>query len=186
MATRINEVHKNQAYFITFTCYKFLSLIEMANSYKAFYNWFDYLKNKKVSILSFVIMPNHFHAVLFIPEECDKTINQLVSNGKRFIAYDIIKNLRTQENNILNTLHDGVTSKMAKSGNTHRVFITSFDCKNIFSEKMMLTKLDYIHNNPITGKWNLAVQKTDYKHSSAAFYELNEVNKWVVNYNHIF
>ncbi len=32
----------------------------------------------------------------------------------------------------------------------------SFDAKPIFSEKFLLQKLNYIHYNPVKGKWRLA------------------------------
>ncbi|HMT76034.1 MAG TPA: hypothetical protein PKA77_18310 [Chitinophagaceae bacterium] len=34
----------------------------------------------------------------------------------------------------------------------------------------MLQKLNYIHDNPCKGKWNLAAATVDYEHSSAKFY----------------
>jgi hypothetical protein len=37
---------------------------------------------------------------------------------------------------------------------------------------MLWQKLDYIHRNPVSGKWNLAPDFTKYPHSSAGFYEL--------------
>lgn len=36
---------------------------------------------------------------------------------------------------------------------------------------MLEPKLDYMHHNPVKGKWNLADDFTKYPHSSAAFYE---------------
>ncbi len=32
-------------------------------------------------------------------------------------------------------------------------------------------KLNYIHHNPVTGKWKLAKDFVSYEHSSASFYE---------------
>jgi hypothetical protein len=43
------------------------------------------------------------------------------------------------------------------------------------SEKMVEQKLDYIHHNPVRGKWNLVDDFAKYPHSSAAFYELGEM-----------
>ena len=40
-------------------------------------------------------------------------------------------------------------------------------------------KLDYIHHNPVSGKWNLCNEFTDYAHSSAAFYVLNRPHVFV-------
>jgi hypothetical protein len=37
-------------------------------------------------------------------------------------------------------------------------------------ETRLRQKLDYIHNNPCTGKWNLADCPENYIHSSAGFY----------------
>ncbi len=36
---------------------------------------------------------------------------------------------------------------------------------------MLEQKLDYIHANPISGKWNLVDDYANYEHSSARFYE---------------
>jgi hypothetical protein len=32
-------------------------------------------------------------------------------------------------------------------------------------------ELNYIHYNPVTGKWNIATDFVSYEHSSASFYE---------------
>ena len=37
----------------------------------------------------------------------------------------------------------------------------------------MKQRLDNIHHHPCVKKWNLAIEFTDHKHSSAGFYELN-------------
>jgi REP element-mobilizing transposase RayT len=54
----------------------------------------------------------------------------------------------------------------------HQVFKPSFDARLILDEKMLFQKMDYIHNNPVRGKWNLVSDFVLYPHSSAAFYEL--------------
>lgn len=36
---------------------------------------------------------------------------------------------------------------------------------------MIIEKLNYIHNNPISKKWKLVENAIDYEHSSAQFYE---------------
>jgi len=40
-----------------------------------------------------------------------------------------------------------------------------------------------MHQNPVSGKWNLAKDFTSYEHSSAAFYELGISSRFVpLNY----
>jgi len=48
-------------------------------------------------------MPNYLH-VLFGFRFADKSINTIISNGKRFIAYEIVK--RLQEQNINDILRN--------------------------------------------------------------------------------
>jgi len=86
------------------------------------------------------------------------------------------------ENELLNTLAKGVQLKERKKGKKHQVFKLSFDAKLCFSESMLEKKLDYIHANPVSGKWNLASDFIHYKHSSAAFYEKDEIG--CVNVTH--
>ena len=38
-------------------------------------------------------------------------------------------------------------------------------------------KIDYIHNNPLSKKWNLVLKQEDYYYLSANLY-LNEDKKW--------
>ena len=53
------------------------------------------------------------------------------------------------------------------------MFRLSFDAKLCFNERMLEQKLDYIHNNPVSGKWDLVNDYVDYKYSSAGFYQIN-------------
>ncbi len=87
-------------YFITFTCYSWLPLIALTNGYDLLYNWFDHLKRKGHFIVGYVIMPNHIHALIGF-RNTGQSINTIVGNGKRFIAYDIIKRLQEQQNDQL-------------------------------------------------------------------------------------
>ena len=44
----------------------------------------------------------------------------------------------------------------------------------------MKQKLDYMHDNPVRGKCNLATTAADYEHSSARFYTCNEHSAYIV------
>ncbi len=48
----------------------------------------------------------------------------------------------------------------------------------MFSRKVMEQKLDYIHNNPVQGKWMLVNNLLDYKYSSVRFYEMDEYEEY--------
>jgi REP element-mobilizing transposase RayT len=158
-------------YFITLTCCRWLHLFAIADAYDAVYKWFDYLKNKGHYIVGYVIMPNHLHALLAFRNTQGQSINLIVGNGKRFMAYDIISRLEVKnETHLLEQLAAFVNSTERRRGKLHEVFEPSFDWKECYSDKFIAQKLDYIHANPCVGKWNLADEPWNYSHSSATFY----------------
>ena len=159
-------------YFCTFTCFQWLPLIEKTKSYDLLYNWFSILKRENVCVVAYVIMPNHLHCILYF-RESKFDLNKMIGNAKRFIAYEIVSRLqKNRESVLLKVLTNAVTDREKKKGQLHRVFKSSFDAKAIFSDKFLMQKINYIHHNPVSGKWNLANDFVSYEHSSAAFYEL--------------
>lgn len=93
MALR-NQIDQGEGlYFIAFICCEWLTLFEIANGYDTVYKWFDYLKSKNHFVKGYEIMPNHLH-VLIDFSASSKSVNTIVSNGKRFIAYEIVKSYR--------------------------------------------------------------------------------------------
>lgn len=182
MAIRTKQIEQNVIYFCTITCYNWLPLFEITNFYDHIYNWFSILKGKQVKIIGYVIIPNHLHLLLYIPEN-SKNINQVLSTAKRFMAYDIVTRLKKQrQEKILNNLKSGVQYNEIKKRKIHQVFQPSFDIKPCYSEKFIIQKLDYIHHNPVIGKWSLADDYAFYPHSSAGFYILNNESDFVTHY----
>ncbi len=161
----------NSFYFVTFTCYKWLSLFEETDSYDAVYKWFDCLYANNVCVTGYVIMPNHVHALLYF-HQMRKSLNSIIGNAKRFLAYEIIKRLEEKKvNGLLDILHAGVKKSESKKGQIHKVFEDSFDAKECYSRKFIFQKLDYMHHNPVSKKWQLVNDFADYEYSSASFYE---------------
>ncbi len=120
-------------------------------------------------------MPNHVHTIIYLHDD-KMDLNKLLANGKRFMAYEMVKVLEAQQQmQVLHQLGEGVASADKKKGQKHRVFEPSFDAKPVNALAFLNQKLDYIHYNPVKGKWSLAECFTDYQHSSASFYELNIV-----------
>jgi REP element-mobilizing transposase RayT len=157
-------------YFITFTCHKWLHLFQITNSYDLVYKWFDILQTKGHIITGFVIMPNHLHMLLHLAGG-GQSLNTIVRNGKRFMAYEIVQRLSNLgEAEILKSLQLAVASKDRSRGKLHEVWKDSFDVKQCRTEPFILQKLNYIHHNPCSGKWKLVKEPHHYLHSSALFY----------------
>ncbi|MGI8582662.1 MAG: hypothetical protein ACR2KX_10705 [Chitinophagaceae bacterium] len=108
MAVRTPIDNTEGIYFITFNCQQWLPLLEITNSYDTVYKWFDYLKTKGHNVKGYVIMPNHLHVLIDFSASA-KSINTIVSNGKRFIAYTIVERLQElKENEIVLQLSEAV------------------------------------------------------------------------------
>ncbi|MEJ7911981.1 MAG: hypothetical protein WKF70_02415 [Chitinophagaceae bacterium] len=170
MPVKQTITYNEGVFFITFTCYKWLPLIGLTNSYDLVYKWFDYLKSKGHYCTGYVIMPNHVHTLIGF-RRSDKSINKIIGDGKHFMAYEIIKRLeKANEMSLLLQLSAVVEAKDKVRGKKHEVWEDSFDWKECRNQFFIDQKLDYMHNNPCTGKWNLAQCPADYLHSSARFY----------------
>ena len=173
-----HQVHdeKEQFYFITFTCYKWLPLLEITKLNDYFPSWIRNLSKQGVKICGGVIMPNHVHLLVYVESDC-KSLNKVIGDGKRFLAYEIVKRLKAQSNDqLLNTLSEGVQEKERLKGKKHQVFRLSFDAKKVAGEEEIHKVLEYIQHNPLEGKWNLAEDYIEYPYSSASFYETGKTN----------
>jgi REP element-mobilizing transposase RayT len=127
-------------------------------------------------------MPNHLHMIVFFHEQ-KESINNIIGTGKRFMAYEIVERLKMKKNIfILKKLEEGVNEIERRRGKLHQMFQPSFDLKALDTEKFLLQKINYIHNNPVSKKWNLVEDYRQYPFSSAGYYELGEVNGYEVTH----
>ena len=180
MATRTTHSSEASLFYITFTCYQWLPLFQLCDAYDLVYKWFDYLTEKyKIKTTAYTIMPNHVHCILFFPGT-DFNLNTIVSNGKRFMTYEIVKRLEQRGlTKILLQLKEGLTARDVAKGQKHKGFEDSFDAKPIYHRNFLLQKINYIHLNCVRGKWKLAEHWEDYEYSSARFYVKNNLNSFV-------
>lgn len=178
MAIKWKHDDNTTMYFCTFTCYQWLPLIDIVNGYDTVYKWFDHLKEQGNGTVAYVIMPNHLHTILYCPN-AGFDLNKIIGNAKRFMAYEIIKRLeQLNREDILDYLASGLSVREKRKGQLHKVFTDSFDAKGIYNEKFFNQKFRYIHLNPVSGKWQLARDYTEYEHSSASFYETGEIKNY--------
>ncbi len=101
-----------------------------------------------------------------------------MGNGKRFIGYEIVRRLQAQkQHSVLSLLAEEVSSVQKKRGKHHELWQGTFDVKECRTEKFILQKLIYMHENPCAERWKLCAKPYQYEHSSAAFYDLGAKRK---------
>ena len=77
-------------------------------------------------------------------------------------------------------LASNIEDKRKQNEKQHNVWELSFDWKDCRSNEFVWQKLDYMHNNPCVGKWQLSINPIEYLHSSAKFYLTGEQGVYAV------
>jgi putative transposase len=149
-------------YFWTATIHKWLPLLEQDNNKQVIVDSLKYLSHKKlITVYAFVIIPNHIHLIW----------QQNAMNGKetpkgsllKYSAHLFLKQL--EESKKKNLYEVNASNKKYEIWQRDALGI------EIYTRIVAKQKLDYIHFNPIRGKWRLAKDDISYRYSSAKFYE---------------
>ena len=134
------------------------------------------VKEKRCTIYAFVIMPNHMHLLWRITEGLEREIVQgaLLS----FTAHAFKKHLKHQNTPLLKTFYVDAKDR------SYQFWQREPMVKEVWTERFLLQKLNYIHYNPCQAHWQLATMPEDYKWSSALFYERNIIEQytWLTHY----
>ena len=119
-------------------------------------------------------MPNHMHLLWRIAPGLEREMVQgaLLS----FTAHAFKKHLKQNPSLLKNFYVD------AKDRN-YQFWQREPMVKEVWTERFLLQKLNYIHHNPCQPHWQLAAIPEDYKWSSALFYEKNIIeHAWLTHY----
>ena len=127
------------------------------------------VKEKRVAIYAFVIMPNHIHLVWKIANNRKK--EDVQRDFLKYTAQKMKLKLKDEDPDKLKLFYAGAKDREYQFW--ERKLLTS----KLPTEEIIVQKINYIHANPIRGKWNLCKEFTDYKYSSASFY-YKENSKW--------
>lgn len=125
----------------------------------------DYLKTLSdaglVTIYAFVLMPNHIHFIW----------RQNRMNGKETPFGSFLKHTAHRLQKELKITGDIDRFKVEASNKEYEIWKRDSLAVEIYSRKVAIQKMDYIHANPVTGNWKLAREDIAYIYSSAKFYD---------------
>ena len=117
---------------------------------------------KRVFIYAFVIMPNHMHLIWQI--QGGNTLDAVQRDFLKFTAQQIKFDLHKTNAKLLSQFKVNSSDRQYQFWERRPLSI------NLYSEKVLLQKLHYIHNNPVQDKWQLCKYPEEYWYSSARFY----------------
>ena len=149
-------------FFITTTCHEWLHLFQSEKYFSLLYSSLNFVNEKyKAQIVAYVFMTNHIHFIVYFHEE--NHLSDYMRDFKKYTSVHIRKFIEADgQIELLNKLrYSGGEQKF-------KVWMDRFDDVVIRSTKVLLTKMQYIHLNPV--RKELAQYPEDYKHSSAGFY----------------
>lgn len=159
---RKSNTYFGKIYFWTATIHNWFSLLDKDESKKLLADYLKQLSDKGlVTVYAFVIMPNHIHLIW----------QQNELNGKE-----------TPKGSFLKFSSHVFLKELKETGQAHLYRVNAANKKHeiwqrdslgieIYSRPVAKQKLEYIHFNPVKGRWRLAKNDLEYYYSSARFYE---------------
>ena len=122
-----------------------------------------FLTDKKlIQVYGMVIMPNHVHLIWEMMALNKKETP--ISSFMKFTSHKFLEKLRQKDKNELQSYEVEWISRK------HNFWQKDSLAIELFTEKVFLQKLNYLHNNPLQEKWKLASVPEAYFYSSAKFY----------------
>ena len=117
----------------------------------------------KIDVFGFVIMPNHMHLIWRVKELNGKETPQ--ASLLKFTAHQFKKLL------VADSGFQALGPFAVIAQNKHFEFWQRDSLAiHLFTKSVANQKLEYMHNNPLAERWQLAATAEDYKFSSARYY----------------
>lgn len=125
------------------------------------------IENKEMIVYGYVIMSNHLHLIV---QSNTSELSNLIGDFKKFTAKKIIASIKSEPESRREWMLEHFQKEAKKhSRNTQYQFWKYGNHpEEIYSEKFMWSKLDYIHLNPVRA--GLVEKASDYLYSSATNY----------------
>ena len=135
--------------FITITNLNWLPILQNDHHKQIILEAFKNRVNRnQVSIYAFVIMPNHMHIIWQLHDGIIRKDFQ--RDLLKFTARSILQFMRMNEDPLLTRL------KVIAPDRQYQIWERNSLSIDIYSEKVLLQKMNYLHNNPLQPKWRLA------------------------------
>lgn len=148
--------------FVTITCLDWQPILKEDRFKDIITESLNFLTNaQRVVIYGFVIMSNHFHLIWQMMGDHRKEDVQ-----RDFLKYTGQQLLKNENSELQKEL------LVQTSDRKYQVWERNSLGVSLWSQEVLIQKLDYIHNNPV--KAGLCKHSEEYKYSSAAFYLMNE------------
>jgi putative transposase len=155
---------EKEIYFYTATIHRWKTLIKDLNLEPVITESLSFLYDKKcIKVYGFVIMPNHIHLIWELLQNNGK--ESPVSSFMKFTAHEFQQRLKETSPATLREY------AVDWHGRKYNFWHPKADWFLLNRRDTIEQKLNYIHLNPMRGKWSLVSDPSEYYYSSCKFYE---------------
>jgi REP element-mobilizing transposase RayT len=157
----------DKLYFITATILEWKHLL-VNDAYKDMLinEWRHRVTLGHLKVSAFVIMPNHYHAIINTPSPHHPS--DIQRDIHKWVSRQIILDAKANNPHALDAYE--VNAKDRK----YQIWERNSLPVPLYTRDVILQKLNYIHNNPLQDHWRLTDIPEAYYYSSAKFYMEND------------
>ena len=167
------NLKSDKAYYITMTVVGWLDVFTRKNHRDVLIESLKYCqKEKGLIIYAYVIMSNHIHMIVQTsePHQIKDTIRDFKKFTSKKILFQIQNEPESRREWMLKIFED--EAEQSKKHKTYKFWQVGNHAIEVFTEKFIWDKINYIHENPVRA--GLVKQQWDWVYSSASNYQDKE------------
>ena len=169
MSRTYKMLNKEGIYFISFAVINWIDIFIRQQYFELVCDSLEYcIKNKGMVVYAYCIMPSHIHMIF---SDNNANPSKLLGEFKTFTSKNIRKEI---ENNIYESRREWILMMMKNAGiknsnvKNYQFWQQNNQPMELWSNKFIYQKVDYIHNNPIAA--GFVEEAEHWKYSSAIDY----------------
>ncbi len=118
-------------------------------------------------VYGYVIMSNHIHIII---QSAQARLSDLIRDFKKYSARDIIRSIQTETESRREWMLERFAKATSRHGRNSNYQFWKYGNhpEEIYTEKFLWSKLDYIHLNPVRS--GIVEKASQYRYSSACNY----------------
>jgi REP element-mobilizing transposase RayT len=155
-------------HFITATVVDWIDVFTRKSYRDCLIECFDYcIKNKGMILYGYVVMSNHIHMIV---QSKEGNLSDLIRDFKKFTAKTILDKIQNEPESRREWMLERfkVATESHSRNKNYQFWQYGNHPEEIYSNKFMWSKLDYIHLNPVRA--GIVERASDYIYSSASNY----------------
>lgn len=169
MSTKYKATQPDAGYFVTLTTVGWVDVFTRPQQKDMLISSLRFCqKEKGLEIYAYCIMTNHLHMLCKATGEV--SLPEIMRDFKKFTSKEVIKNIDAEPESrrdwMLKYFEDACYR--LKRDQKYKVWQDGYHAEHLFSQKFLLQKLNYTHNNPVKEK--IVARREDYLYSSARNY----------------